>query len=123
MSNLFNSDNFATVEPEVLTIGDRWVWKRTDLVIDYPPSSYALSYNARLQGAGSNVISITVIDIAAEFDPKSVGPEPYEDIILYWNYYLDFLDDDSFKFFQKSFQSEDSCGKLFLLFFIVFIFF
>ena len=51
--NAFDSDNFATVEPEVLTIGDRWVWKRTDLGTNYPPSSYALSYSARLQGAGS----------------------------------------------------------------------
>ena len=57
--NAFDSDNFATVEPEVLTIGDRWVWKRTDLGTDYPPSSYALSYSARLQGAGSTAISIT----------------------------------------------------------------
>ena len=59
MSNLFDSDNYPTFEPEVLTIGDRWVWKRTDLGTDYPPSSYALSYNARLQGAGSTAISIT----------------------------------------------------------------
>ena len=59
MSNLFDSDNYPTVEPEVLTIGDRWLWKRTDLGSDYPPASYALSYNARLQGAGSTAISIT----------------------------------------------------------------
>ena len=59
MINLFDSDNFPTVLPEVFTIGDRWVWKRTDLGTDYPPSSYALSYNARLQGAGSTAISIT----------------------------------------------------------------
>ena len=26
MPNLFSSDNFVTVEPEVLTIGDRWLW-------------------------------------------------------------------------------------------------
>ena len=83
MSNLFSSDNYPTVEPEVLIIGDRWLWKRTDLGSDYPHASYALSYNARLQGAGSNVISITVIDIATEFDPKSVGPEPYHEIIFY----------------------------------------
>ena len=56
--NVFDSDNFATVEPEVLTIGARWVWKRTDLGIDYPLLSYALSYSARLQGAGSTAISI-----------------------------------------------------------------
>ncbi len=59
MSNLFSSDNYPTVEPEVLTIGDRWLWKRTDLGSDYPPASYALSYNARLKGAGSTAISIT----------------------------------------------------------------
>ena len=63
----------------------------------------------------------TVINTAAETDPKSVVQEPYQDILLYWNYFLNFLDDDSFKFFQKSFQSVDSCGELFLVFFIVFI--
>ena len=64
----------------------------------------------------------TVMNTAAEFDRKSVVLEPYQNIVLYWNYYLDFLDVDSFKFFQKSFQSVDFCGELFLLFFIVFIF-
>ena len=67
MPNLFDSDNFSTVEPEVLTIGDRWVWKRTDLGTDYPPSSYALSYNARLQGAGSTAISITASESGDDY--------------------------------------------------------
>ena len=65
--NAFDSDNFPTVEPEVLTIGDRWVWKRTDLGTDYPPSSYALSYNARLQGAGSTAISITASESGDDY--------------------------------------------------------
>ena len=67
MSNLFNSDNFSTVEPEVLTIGDRWVWKRTDLGTDYPPSSYALNYDARLQGTGSTAISITASESGDDY--------------------------------------------------------
>ena len=67
MSNLFDSDNYPTVEPEVLTIGDRWLWKRTDLGTDYPPSSYALSYNARLQGAGSTAISITASESGDDY--------------------------------------------------------
>ena len=67
MSNLFDSDNYPTDEPEVLTIGDRWLWKRTDLGTDYPPSSYALSYNARLQGAGSTAISITASESGDDF--------------------------------------------------------
>ena len=67
MTNAFDSDNFATVEPEVLTIGDRWAWKRTDLGTDYPPSSYLLSYNARLQGAGSTAISITASESGHDY--------------------------------------------------------
>ena len=67
MSNLFDSDNYPTVEPEVLTIGDRWLWKRTDLGSDYPPASYALSYNARLQGAGSTAISITALESSDDY--------------------------------------------------------
>jgi len=57
MSNLFSSDNYPSVELEVLTIWDRWVWKRTDLGTGYPPSSYAITYNARLEGTWSTVIS------------------------------------------------------------------
>ena len=67
MSNLFDSDNYPTVEPEVLTIGDRWLWKRTDLGLDYPPSGYVLSYNARLQGAGSTAISITASESGDDY--------------------------------------------------------
>jgi len=67
MANAFDSDNFKTVEPEVLTIGDRWVWKRTDLGSDYPTSSYALSYDARLQGTGSTAISITASESGDDY--------------------------------------------------------
>ena len=65
--NEFDSDNFPTVEPEVLTISDRWVWKRTNLGTDYPPSRYALSYNARLQGVGSTAISITASESGDDY--------------------------------------------------------
>ena len=65
--NAFDSGNFATVEPEVITIGDHWVWKRTDLGTDYPPSSYALSYSARLQGARSTAISITTSESGDDY--------------------------------------------------------
>ena len=67
MSNLFSSDNYPTVKPDILTVGDRWVWKRTDLGTDYPPSSYALSYNARSQGAGSIAISITASESGDDY--------------------------------------------------------
>lgn len=67
MANLFDSTNYPTREPEVLVIGDRWVWKRTDLGTDYDPSSYALSYNARLQGGGSTTFSISASESGTEY--------------------------------------------------------
>ena len=67
MADLFDSTNYPTTEPELLVIGDRWVWKRTDLGTDYAPSSYALSYNARLLGTGSTTFSITASESGTEY--------------------------------------------------------
>jgi len=67
MADLFDSTNYPTTEPEILVVGDRWVWKRTDLGTDYAPSSYALSYNARLLGTGSTTFSITASESGTEY--------------------------------------------------------
>ena len=67
MANYFDSTNYPTTEPELLVIGDRWVWKRTDIGTDYAPSSYALSYNARLLGTGSTTFSITASESGTEY--------------------------------------------------------
>jgi len=67
MASLFDSTNYPTTEPEVLIIGDRWVWKRTDLGTDYAPSSHALSYNARLLGTGTTTFSITASESGTDY--------------------------------------------------------
>ena len=67
MGNLFDSAEYPTTEPETLTIGDRWVWKRTDIGSDYAPDSYALSYRARLLGAGSTNFSFTASESGTEY--------------------------------------------------------
>jgi len=67
MADLFDSTNYPTTEPELLVVGDRWVWKRTDIGTDYAPSSYALSYNARLLGTGSTTFSITASESGTEY--------------------------------------------------------
>jgi len=67
MADLFDSTNYPTTEPEVLTIGDRWVWKRTDIGSTYAPSSYALSYRARLLGAGSTNFSFTASESGTDY--------------------------------------------------------
>lgn len=67
MADLFDSTNYPTTEPETLVIGDRWVWKRTDLGSTYAPSSYALSYRARLLGAGSTNFSFTASESGTDY--------------------------------------------------------
>ena len=67
MADLFDSSNYPTTEPEVLTIGDRWVWKRTDIGSDYAPSSHALSYRARLLGSGSTNFSFTASESGTDY--------------------------------------------------------
>jgi len=60
MSNQFDSANYPETEPDQLTAGDRWAWKRTDLGADYDPASYALTYSCRLEGAsGTGSVEIT----------------------------------------------------------------
>ena len=67
MANLFDSAKYANVEPVTLTVGDRWVWKRDDLASDYPLASYALSYEARLQGAGSTGFTLAATASGSEY--------------------------------------------------------
>ena len=90
MADLFDSTNYPTTEPELLVIGDRWVWKRTDIGTDYAPSSYALTYNARLLGTGSTTFSITASESGTEYiievassttSSRSVG-------VYAWNMYI-----------------------------------
>ena len=67
MADLFDSTNYPTTEPEILVVGDRWVWKRTDIGSTYAPSSYALSYRARLLGAGSTNFSFVASESGTDY--------------------------------------------------------
>ena len=90
MADLFDSDNYPTTEPEVLVIGDRWVWKRTDLGSTYAPSSYALSYRARLLGAGSTNFSFTASESGTEYivEVASSTTTNYTAGTYAWNMYI-----------------------------------
>jgi hypothetical protein len=55
MANLFDTVNYATREPDSLEAGDRWAWKRTDLISDYPSSAYTLSYVLRREITGERI--------------------------------------------------------------------
>lgn len=67
MPNLFDSANYPRKEPTELVVGDRWVWKRTDLGADYPPASYSLKYSLRLEGAGSDEIEINAGESGTDY--------------------------------------------------------
>lgn len=60
MANLFDRDNYPLQEPETLVVGDRWVWKRTDLVSDYPVDTYALTYEFHCGAGGGQSHQFTI---------------------------------------------------------------
>jgi hypothetical protein len=67
MANLFDSANYPNREPEVIIAGDFISWKRDDFVSDYDPASFALSYSARKDGAGSTSIAITASESSTSY--------------------------------------------------------
>ena len=62
MANLFNSVNYPTQVPDTLTIGDRFVWKRTAMVADYPIATYQVKYSFRLLSSAATEIAITATE-------------------------------------------------------------
>ena len=69
MANLFDRANYPKQEPDVLVVGDRWVWRRPDLVADYPTADYALTYEFHLDtgGGGSNKFTITATETSTDY--------------------------------------------------------
>ena len=60
MANQFDRSNYPTQEPDELVVGDRWVWRRDDLVSDYPLAAYALSYEFHEDSGGGGSHKFTI---------------------------------------------------------------
>ncbi len=90
MSNLFDSANYPEKEPTELVIGDRWVWKRTDLGADYPPASYSLKYSLRLASSTATEIEITANESGSNylFEVASATTAGYTAGRYYWQLYI-----------------------------------
>lgn len=58
MGNVF-TDSAPEGEPESFIAGDFITWKRSGLHADYANDAYTLSYKARLEADGTDVITIT----------------------------------------------------------------
>jgi len=69
MANLFDRANYPTQEPDVLVVGDRWTWRRPDLVPDYPTADYALTYEFHEDsgGGGSHKFAITATETTDDY--------------------------------------------------------
>jgi len=63
MANRFDIDEAPDGEqPETIVIGDYLLWKRTDLVDDYPLADYSMEYVARITGGGSTEIKVAATE-------------------------------------------------------------
>jgi len=63
MANRFDIDQAPDGEaPETIVIGDYLLWKRTDLVDDYPLADYSMEYVARITGGGSTEIKVAATE-------------------------------------------------------------
>lgn len=89
MANLFDSANYPTREPTNLVVGDRWAWKRTDLVSDYPATSYSLSYIFRKEITGERIaISATGATTEYTVEVASTVTDDYEAGRYHWVAYI-----------------------------------
>ena len=69
MANLFDRANYPTQEPDILVVGDRWMWRRPDLASIYDPSEYALTYEFHRDsgGGGANQFTITATETSDDY--------------------------------------------------------
>ena len=65
MVNLFTT--IPEIEPRNIFKGETIVWKRTDIGIDYDPSSHSMVWEASLESNGSTRFSATVTESGTEY--------------------------------------------------------
>ncbi len=95
MSNLFESANYKTTEPNNFTSGDRVTWKRVDIGLDYNPLSYDLKYVARLEGDGTKTFSIVATKSGSDFivEISQNTTKDYLPGIYHWQMYITRISD------------------------------
>jgi len=63
MANRFDIDQAPDGEtPETIVIGDYLLWKRSDLVSDYPLATHSMEYVARITGGGNTEIKVAATE-------------------------------------------------------------
>ncbi len=73
MINEFDSSHYRTSEPQTVSVGEFWAWKRTDISAVYDTSEFTLKYFFYLQGkdetrfevVASKVDDVHVVEVPA----------------------------------------------------------
>jgi hypothetical protein len=89
MANLFDVTNYPTREPVKVQAGDRWAWRKTAIVTDYPPSAYSLSYIFRREITGERLsVSATGTTEGYVVEVSSTVTEAYPPGRYQWTSYI-----------------------------------
>jgi hypothetical protein len=68
MANRFDVDEAPDGQaPETIVIGDYLLWKRSDLVDDYPLADYSMEYVARITAGGSTEIKVPATETGGTY--------------------------------------------------------
>jgi len=68
MANRFDIDQAPDGEtPEIIVIGDYLLWKRSDLVDDYPLATHSMEYVARITGGGATEIKVAATETGGTY--------------------------------------------------------
>ena len=87
MANRFDIDQAPDGQaPETIIIGDYLLWKRTDLVSDYPLATHSMEYVARITGGGSTEIKIAATETNGTyvFEVASSASSNYDAGFYHW---------------------------------------
>lgn len=96
MGNIFD-DDAPEGEPRQIIAGDFLTWRRTDLHSDYDNTLYTLSYKARLENAGSTVITITASADGTDYlvSETSATTASYTVGVYHWQAYITRISDSA----------------------------
>lgn len=66
--NAFDSTNYPTSEPALVSRGERWAWKRGDIASAYPSSAYTVRWVARPESEASIAREVSIAGSASGSD-------------------------------------------------------
>lgn len=87
MANRFDIDQAPDgQQPEIIVIGDYLLWKRTDLVQDYPLADYSMEYVARITGGGNTELKVAATETGGTyvFEVSSATSATYVAGFYHW---------------------------------------